>query len=85
MANTTTEIIYIGKSQQVESNGCYAISFFRPTTSNAVSVEGLPLEAGQTFAIKQNVGDRDYTIYDIVFTSGSSTNEMYVMRTNELG
>ena len=80
MARTTTENIYYGRSQQITADGCYAISFFRPSTSNPVNVAGIPLEAGQTLSIKQNVGDEDWSVYEIVFGSGSATNEMYVTK-----
>jgi hypothetical protein len=80
MARTTTENIYYGKSQQITADGCYAISFFRPSTSNPVNVAGIPLEAGQTLSIKQNVGDEDYSTYEIVFGTGAFTNEMYVTK-----
>jgi hypothetical protein len=77
---TTTEIIYIGKSQVFSADGCMAISFFRPTTSNPVFVSGFPLEPGQTLSIGQNVGDADHSKYDIVFYSGAATNELTVTR-----
>jgi hypothetical protein len=77
---TTTQSIYVGRSQVIEGQGCYAISFFRPTTSNPVRVNGVPLEAGQTMSISQNVGDADHSAYEIVFSSGPATNEMYVSR-----
>jgi len=80
MARTTTENIYYGKSQQITADGCYAISFFRPSTSNPVNVAGIPLEAGQTLSIKQNVGDEDWSTYEIVFSAGAFTNEMYVTK-----
>ena len=77
---TTTQTIYVAKSQVVEGQGCYAISFFRPTTSNPVRIEGVPIEAGQTFSIGQNVGDADFSKYEIVFTTGANTNELYITR-----
>jgi hypothetical protein len=80
--NTTTQ--FFGKNGFATSD-CIAIAFFRPTTSNAVSVNGIPIEAGQTFSISQNVGDFDISQYEIVFTSGASTNELYVIRTLIVG
>jgi hypothetical protein len=77
---TSTQSIYVAKSQVIEGQGAFAISFFRPTTSNAVRVNGIPIEAGQTFSIGQNVGDADFSQYEIVFTSGANTNELYVTR-----
>lgn len=80
MARTITESMYYGKAQQISADGCYAISFFRPSTSNDVTVNDIPLEAGQTLSIKQNVGDEDFSTYEIVFRSSASTNEIYVTR-----
>jgi len=78
--NTVTETEFVGKPKMMTSD-CIAIAFFRPTTSNPVYVNGLPLEAGATLYIEQNVGDIDRTQYQITFGSGASTNELYVMRT----
>ena len=80
MAKTITENVFYGKSQQVIADGCYGISFFRPTTSNPVQVNGIPLEAGQTLSIKQNVGDEDWSVYEIVFYTGTASNELYVQK-----
>lgn len=78
---TKTDSQFIGKSQVFPAGGCYAISFFRPSgTNNNVSVNGVPVEAGRTVAINQNVGDEDHTQYEIVFENGASTNELYVRR-----
>lgn len=78
--NTQTIFEYVGDYKMQESD-CIAIAFFRPTTSNPVSVNGLPIEAGQTFRVEQNVGDIDRTQYEIIFSTGTATNELYVMRT----
>ena len=80
MARTITENIFYGRSQQIVADGCFAIAFFRPSTSNPVNVDGIPLEAGQTLSIKQNVGDEDWSAYEIVFGSGTATNELYVTK-----
>jgi hypothetical protein len=77
---TTTESLFIGKSQVVEGGGCYGIAFFRPSTSNAVWVNGIPIEAGQTLSISQNVGDEDHSRYDIVFRGGAATDELYISK-----
>jgi hypothetical protein len=77
---TSTQSIYVGRSQIVEGQGCFSISFFRPITSNPVRVNGVPLEAGQTMSINQNVGDADHSTYEVVFGSGAATNEMYISR-----
>jgi hypothetical protein len=82
--NTQTEFEYIGDQKMQESN-CVAIAFTRPTGSNAVSVNGYPLEEGQTLRIEQNVGDIDRTQYSVIFTAGAATNECYCLRTLPLG
>ncbi len=79
---TRVETQFIGKATQVMAEGCFAISFFRPSTSNPVSVNGIALEAGQTLSVKQNVGDEDHTTYEIVFYTGIASNELYVSRVN---
>lgn len=82
--NTQTEFEYIGDQKMQESN-CIAIAFTRPTGSNPVSVNGYPLEAGQTLRIEQNVGDIDRTQYAVQFSAGAGTNECYCFRTLPLG
>jgi hypothetical protein len=82
--NTQTEFEYIGDNKMQESN-CIAIAFNRATGSNPVSVNGYPLESGQTLRIEQNVGDIDRTQYNVVFSSGAGTNECYCFRTLPLG
>ena len=77
---TRLETQFVGKPMQIHAEGCYGITFFRPSTSNPVSVNGVPLEAGQSYSIKQNVGDEDWTTYEIVFYTGTDSNEMYVSR-----
>jgi hypothetical protein len=79
MATTKTNIIKYGTSQRIDAGGCYAISFFRPTTSNPVNVDGFDLETGQTLSIQQNVGDKDFTSYQITFYSGSASNILQVI------
>jgi hypothetical protein len=77
---TRLETQFIGKPFQIQAEGCYAITFFRPLVSNPVSINGVPLEAGQSFSVKQNVGDEDWTTYEVVFYTGTDTNECYVSR-----
>ena len=87
MARTKTLTTFIGESTLFEASGCNAISFYRPTTnpvggaaSNDVKVDGVPIEAGQTYSIKQNVGDQDWSQYDIVFLGGAGEDILYVIR-----
>ena len=81
MAKTRTENIAYGKSQYISADGCFAISFFRPTTAPAVSVEGIDIEAGQTLSIKQNVGDEDHSNYQITFSNNQdNSNLLHVIK-----
>jgi hypothetical protein len=74
---TITE--YFGRNQTIVSN-CFSISFTRPTGTNPVYVNGMPIADGQTFSINQNVGDIDTSMYEIVFGTGGTGNELYVVR-----
>ena len=80
--NSVTQ--FVGKNSMITSD-CIAIAFFRPTSSNAVSVNGVPIEAGSTLSINQTVGDIDKTQYQVDFTAGASTNELYVISTLIIG
>ena len=77
-----TEVIfdYVTIPKMVTSD-CIAIAFFRPSLATVdVSINGLPLEAGQTLYIEQNVGDIDRTQYQVTFP-GSQAGVLHVMRT----
>jgi hypothetical protein len=87
MASTRTQVLFYGRSQYIEADGCYSIAFFRPTAGNnaqvtaPVQVNGVPIEAGQTLTIEQNVGDIDTSSYEIVFyNDGTQVNEMFVIK-----
>jgi hypothetical protein len=87
MAKTRTITTFVGESSLILAEGCNAISFFRPTTnpvnsaaSNNVKVDGVPIEAGTTYSIKQNVGDQDFSQYDVVFLGGAGEDMLYVIR-----
>ena len=87
MAKTNTITTFVGESSLILAQGCNAISFFRPNTnpvnsapSNNVKVDGIPIEAGSTYSIKQNVGDQDYSQYDVVFLGGAGEDMLYVIR-----
>jgi hypothetical protein len=76
---TTTQTNFYGKSTSIESF-CYAISFTRPSTGTSeVQVNGIPLAAGQTLSISQNVGDIDNSRYEIRFDD-LGLNELWVVR-----
>jgi len=84
---TKTLIDYHGETYYGQESNCVSIAFYRPTKSRAgnpsadVLVNGVPVEAGATFRIGQNVGDVDTTPYDITFLSGVGVeNEIYVIR-----
>jgi hypothetical protein len=80
--------MFYGRSQFIEADGCYSIAFFRPTAGNnsqataPVQINGVPIEAGQTLTIEQNVGDTDTSSYEIVFynAGGGQVNEMFVIK-----
>lgn len=89
MAITRTQVLFYGRSTFVEGDGCYSIAFFRPTTNDDIAVtsnvkvSGVPIEAGQTLSIEQNVGDRDFTSYEITFYPDNSiptANELFVIK-----
>jgi hypothetical protein len=81
MARTRIENIAYGKSQQIAAEGCFAISFFRPSSAPAVQVEGIDIEAGQTLSIKQNVGDEDWSTYQLTFADNQdNTNLLHVIK-----
>lgn len=81
MARTRIENIAYGKSQQIAAEGCFAISFFRPSSAPAVQVEGIDIEAGQTLSIKQNVGDEDWSTYQLTFANNQdNTNLLHVIK-----
>ena len=87
MAKTRTITTFVGESSLILAEGCNAISFFRPTTnpvnsaaSNNVKVDGVPIEAGTTYSIKKNVGDQDFSQYDVVFLGGAGEDMLYVIR-----
>lgn len=86
MAKTRTVNTSYEKSQQIQAEGCFAISFFRPSAAAAVKVEGIPIEAGQTLSIKQNVGDEDYSTYMIQFDNNQdATNTLFVIKISQIG
>lgn len=85
MAKTQTQVLFYAKPEVISADGCFAISFFRPTTANPVFVSGIPIEAGQTLTIEQNVGDVDCSKYDVVFYSGSGSPELYVIKIMPIG
>ena len=81
MAKTRTENIAYSKSQYISADGCYAISFFRPSSAAAVQGEGIDIAAGQTLSIKKNVGDEDNNTYQISFANNQdATNLLHVIK-----
>jgi hypothetical protein len=79
MSRTTTQTNFYGRSTSIESY-CLAISFTRPSTGTSeVQINGLPLAAGQTLSISQNVGDIDNSRYEIRFDN-AGLNELWVVR-----
>jgi len=87
MADTKTITTFAGKAPLFDAGGAFAVSFYRPNTnpyssaaSNPVTVDGIPIESGSSLNIRQNVGDRDFSQYDIVFPGGAGDNMLYVIR-----
>lgn len=87
MADTKTITTFTGKGQEFYADGAFAVSFYRPNTnpysgatSNPVTVDGIPVESGSSLNIRQNVGDQDYSNYQIVFPGGAGENMLYVIR-----
>ena len=87
MANTRTITTFAGKAQLFDAGGAFAVSFYRPATnpysgsaSNPVTVDGIPVESGSSLNVRQNVGDQDFSQYDIVFPGGAGENMLYVIR-----
>jgi hypothetical protein len=81
MAKTITENFSYAKGQVVEAGGCLAITFKRKTGTNAVSVNGYPLDEGESWSIIQNVGDEDWGKYQLRFTADVNANEIWVFKT----
>jgi hypothetical protein len=81
MARTQTQSEFIGKSENVGADGSFSINFYRPPSSNPVSVMGIPLEEGSSLKIEQNVGDTDCTFYQIIFTETvAGANALFVTK-----
>ena len=87
MKTETLPAIFITKSQKIAADGCTAIAFRRPLTgSNDVSVHGIPLEPGEAISFSQNVGDNDFTYYEIVFdNAGANENQLFCTKIMILG
>jgi len=79
MKKTYTAIEFHGKNDFIVSN-CFSIAFYRPTGTNPVYVNGMPIGDGQTMTINQNVDHLDTSSYEIVFTAGAGDNELYTIR-----
>ena len=86
MQTETTTEFHADNNEGIESY-CISIAFYRPTLSRAgnptsdVIVNNIPIEAGATFRIGQNVGDLDTTGYALNFLPAVGTdNELYIIR-----
>ena len=84
---TETQTEYIGKNNTGIESYCISIAFYRPTLSRAgnptndVLINNIPIEAGRTFTVAQNVGDLDQTRYQANFLPvATGDNELYVIR-----
>ena len=90
MANTRTVTVSQNETGQFQAQGAFAISFYRPNTnpnngnaSNPVTVDSIPIESGSSLNIRQNVGDKDYTQYQIVFKGGAGEDILYIIQVLE--
>ena len=79
MRKTYTISEFYGKNDFIVSN-CISIAFMRPSSTNPVYVNGVPIPEGQTLSINQNVGEIDTSKYEIVFQNTGASNELYVIR-----
>jgi len=79
MARTRTEVLSYARPQQIEADGCFAITFIRPLNSDPVMVNSYSLEDGQSLQIQQNVGDTDQSTYDIVFGDPTSNSNIIIV------
>lgn len=77
--NVTVDFQFVGENKMVTSD-CLAITFKRPTGSNAVSVNGYPLAEGEALEIAQSQNNIDRTQYNIKF-SGAGSDQLWVFRT----
>jgi uncharacterized protein YfaP (DUF2135 family) len=80
MARTRTEVLSYARPQQIEADGCFAITFIRPTGTNDVTINGYQLIAGQSLQIQQNVGDTDQSTYDVVFYDTGDFNDLTIIK-----
>jgi uncharacterized protein YfaP (DUF2135 family) len=80
MARTRTEVLFYARPQQIEADGCFAITFIRPTGTNDVMINGYSLADGQSLQIQQNVGDTDQSTYDIVFYDIGNNNNLTIIK-----
>jgi hypothetical protein len=82
MAKTKTLFQFVGTSENYGAYGCFSINFYRPlTNTNPVSVDGIPIEAGSSLSISQNVGDSDQSFYEIRFTETvQGNNALHITR-----
>jgi hypothetical protein len=80
LIKTITIFEFVGDNKIVKSK-CIAINFFVPTGGNDVSINGVPLTAGDSIAVNQTDGYIDWTQYNVIFTSSAATNLLNVTRT----
>lgn len=82
MARYRTQFETVNQAQRIDASGCNAITFVNKGTATA-QVESFPLSAGESLSIEGNPGDKDFSLYNIVFP-GAGTQLVYVIRKIDL-
>lgn len=80
LVRTITESLSFSKNAIVKSD-CIAIQFFVPSTGNPIRVNSVPVLPGQERIISMSSPYLDTTQYELVFDSGTGTNECIVSKT----
>lgn len=77
---TITQFEFVGNNKMVKSD-CFSIAFKVPSGGNSVNINGSIIPAGESLSISQLPGMIDRTQYEVLFISGTGTNNLEVSRT----
>jgi hypothetical protein len=80
LVKTLTETLSYSKSTMIKSD-CIAIQFFVPSTGNTVTINSIPLGAGEERIISMSSPYIDTTQYQLIFNAGAGVSECYVSKT----
>lgn len=72
MANLRTEHEEINRTSEISSN-CRSITFIKQSGSAPASINNFPLVDDQPFSINNMPGEKEVTIFNITFGSGSKS------------